>query len=428
MTVRINKQKINLREKLTEFEDKVNFDEVVRGLGEYTGNVGIGTTSPVNELHIATDNNDEYDDASYVSAALQIENTNTTASSPHSLIHFRLDKNGGDGYLGFTTDGSTANTQHFVLGGQGTGECFRIKSNGSVGIGTTNPGSLLEVYSNSGVGNTQIHIHNDSTGNAAVLRLEGGRDATNPNVYQDVGQVLFVNKGNITAGIRSYHQGDGQGSDNDFDDGDLRFLTSDHGSSNVLSTRMVINKSGNVGIGITDPETSRLYVKSTSTNQTCRVYRPLSTGGSRVFDIVSDYTGVVETVQFLVNTDGVTQNTSGTISQISSDERLKENISDATPKLQDLLKLKVKNFNFSDDENRTKYIGFIAQEMEEVFPSLVMTKDTREYDEDGNLLSGLEDSKSTKVSMDFAILTKAIQEQQSIIEDLKSRIETLESK
>ena len=46
MTVRINKQKINLREKLTEFEDKVNFDEVVRGLGEYTGNVGIGTTDP----------------------------------------------------------------------------------------------------------------------------------------------------------------------------------------------------------------------------------------------------------------------------------------------------------------------------------------------------------------------------------------------
>ena len=46
MTVRINKQKINLREKLAGVEDKVNFDEVVRGLGEYDGNVGIGTTNP----------------------------------------------------------------------------------------------------------------------------------------------------------------------------------------------------------------------------------------------------------------------------------------------------------------------------------------------------------------------------------------------
>ena len=61
MTVRINKQKINLREKLTEFEDRVNFDEVVRGLGENTaplilnkdgGNVGIGTAGPQNLLHV----------------------------------------------------------------------------------------------------------------------------------------------------------------------------------------------------------------------------------------------------------------------------------------------------------------------------------------------------------------------------------------
>ena len=52
MTVRVNKQKINLREKLTEFEDKVNFDEVVRGLGEYTGNVGIGTAGPGVKLDV----------------------------------------------------------------------------------------------------------------------------------------------------------------------------------------------------------------------------------------------------------------------------------------------------------------------------------------------------------------------------------------
>ena len=299
MTVRINKQKINLREKLTEFEDKVNFDEVVRGLGEYTGNVGIGTTSPAAKLHIR---NTLLGDTGMV-----IENTNNAQN---------LD---------------------------------------------------IDFYSNVGVTQGRIRYQEGS-----------GSFEINPNVSGD--------------------------------------------------SPFTIAYGGNVGIGTTTPGTYKLNVKSTSTNQTCRVYRPLSTGGSRVFDIVSDYTGVVETVQFLVNTDGVTQNTSGTISQISSDERLKENISDATPKLQDLLKLKVKNFNFSDDENKTKYIGFIAQEMEEVFPSLVMTKDTREYDEDGNLLSGLEDSKSTKVSMDFAILTKAIQEQQSIIEDLKSRIETLESK
>jgi hypothetical protein len=52
MTVRINKQKINLREKLAGVEGKVNFDEVVRGLGEYTGNIGIGTTNPSKTLYV----------------------------------------------------------------------------------------------------------------------------------------------------------------------------------------------------------------------------------------------------------------------------------------------------------------------------------------------------------------------------------------
>ena len=51
----------------------------------------------------------------------------------------------------------------------------------------------------------------------------------------------------------------------------------------------------------------------------------------------------------------------------------------------------------------------------------------REFDRNGNVVSGLEDTKGVKVGMDFAILVKAIQEQQTIIEDLKSRLETLEN-
>ena len=106
-------------------------------------------------------------------------------------------------------------------------------------------------------------------------------------------------------------------------------------------------------------------------------------------------------------------------------ERLKENILDASPKLQDILSLNVKNYNYIGEDS--KQIGFIAQEFEQVFPSLVTERDTRKYDEDGNLISGFEDTKGLKVGMEFAILVKAIQEQQEIINDLKARIETLEN-
>jgi hypothetical protein len=60
-------------------------------------------------------------------------------------------------------------------------------------------------------------------------------------------------------------------------------------------------------------------------------------------------------------------------------------------------------------------IGFIAQEVQEVYPDLVSE------DDDGFLnLAGLDKNASR--------LIKAIQEQQAIINDLKARIEALETK
>ena len=68
-----------------------------------------------------------------------------------------------------------------------------------------------------------------------------------------------------------------------------------------------------------------------------------------------------------------------------------------------------------------KLIGFLAHEFEEVFPSLVHTRDTREYDDDNNVISGYEDTKGLKVGMEFAILVKAMQE-------LSAKVEALEAK
>ena len=76
-----------------------------------------------------------------------------------------------------------------------------------------------------------------------------------------------------------------------------------------------------------------------------------------------------------------------------------------------MLKLKVKNFNFKSDPEKTKYIGFIAQELETVFPNLVE--------------EGVNGIKSVKTSILIPILTKAIQEQQALIESQQSQIDAL---
>jgi hypothetical protein len=138
------------------------------------------------------------------------------------------------------------------------------------------------------------------------------------------------------------------------------------------------------------------------------------------------YNSNAGTLLMELNSSGDTYNLNGTYGTISSDRRLKENIAPATPKLDDIMKLNVVNFNLIGNEN--KHIGFIAQEIQEVFPSFVHQSDTRKYDEDGNVVSGLEDALGVKIGMEFAILVKAIQEQQAQITQQNELITSLQSR
>jgi hypothetical protein len=130
--------------------------------------------------------------------------------------------------------------------------------------------------------------------------------------------------------------------------------------------------------------------------------------------------------RMILSSGGALSTTTGSLGTISSDLRLKKNVTDATSKLDDILSLRVVNFEYKNEDKNGKQLGFIAQEFEEVFPSLVTNADSRKYDTKGNVISGYEDEKGLKVGLDFAVFTKAIQEQQAIIEDLKARIEKLE--
>ena len=111
-------------------------------------------------------------------------------------------------------------------------------------------------------------------------------------------------------------------------------------------------------------------------------------------------------------------------SVLSSDRDMKENIVDATPKLDDLLKLKVRNFNFKSlyKPSDSKKIGFIAQEVEEVFPSLVREHLSPNQEEaDAGIMR-----KEIKQSF-VPILIKAVQELSASNDALKARIEVLEA-
>jgi len=104
-----------------------------------------------------------------------------------------------------------------------------------------------------------------------------------------------------------------------------------------------------------------------------------------------------------------------------SDSRLKENIVDASPKLEDLLKVRIVDYNLKNNSSK-KYIGVLAQELEELFPNLVETESPNAQEIDKGKTTKY---KTVKYSCFNVMLIKALQEQQQIINNLTLRLERL---
>ena len=117
---------------------------------------------------------------------------------------------------------------------------------------------------------------------------------------------------------------------------------------------------------------------------------------------------------------GMTSTSSATGFPTSSDKRLKKNIEDAPSAIDKILTAQVVSHDWIDDDAHVEY-GFVAQDLQNIIPQAVM-EGTDKEDGSINMPWGVDYSKIVP------LLTKAIQEQQTIINDLKARIETLEAK
>jgi hypothetical protein len=250
----------------------------------------------------------------------------------------------------------------------------------------------------------------------AFTVLKNGKTGINmnyPTYYLDVkGRTRFMSDGSYTAG--HWLTNLAGTTDRAFigmaDENNVGFF-----GNGLANFGLIMNvDNGNVGIGTTDPSSPLTVVKPVS-GHLLYLKNSLNSDFGNGIAIFAGQNGAHSGAQ-LITFFSPDQTTLGYVSQNSinsvyysstSDARLKENIDNTLFTINDLMKIKVRDFNFIKDESKTRMTGFVAQELYEVYPDAVSKPlNDKEY-------WGVDYGKVTP------IIVKSIQDQQHMIESLQ---------
>jgi len=279
----------------------------------------------------------------------------------------------------------------------GTNSAFFIKDDGNIGIGTTDPGYKLDI--NGGLRATNYYSADGTIGgtsNVAGMVFKNGLYTSGTIEILPPGtegQMLYNNAGDWTATSGMF-----------WDDTNSRLgigttaptaplsvagttsrISNDSGDLTITPFANLIISQGAVGIGTTNPSEALHVV------------------GSARFTAIGSLSSAYDI--------GVTAD--GTLTTSTSDEALKTNIENMGSTLSKVMELNPISFNWINDPDGDTDVGFIAQEINEIFPEVTFINPT-----DGKM--------GVNYSRIPSILTKAIQEQQIIIQENQVRLEALE--
>ena len=336
------------------------------------------------------------------SSALQFNGTsltvNGTASNQSNFIVtaassdlFRIQPQAsGTGVYLQATD--YAQTVYAKMGFYATSYAFNV---GNVGIGSTSPQSPLDIYKNSSdtTSNTMLQLRNTrGFGNASTIHF------TDTTTYN-------WSMGSASASQFAIWTGQYPGQ------AGTQLVTVDSSGNLLVGKTSSSNTSGTGVIVASDGLINSVNASSTSSFSTYQLY---STGASAF--------------RFYVDAGGTVHATSTSISAIS-DASLKTNVRDLETGLTQVMALKPRRFDWINGD-ATNVAGFIAQEVEEVLPELVVDS-MYSQDEEGNPIY----KKNLKMGDILPTMVKSIQElsalvtaQSATITSLTERITALEGK
>jgi hypothetical protein len=339
-----------------------------------SGNVGIGTNNPLAKLHVTVDGGEvrNQGDGNFYSL-YKTDGTATGFLQGNADNSITLGTYAGD--LSIRSIGAFP-----VIIATNNTERMRIDSSGNVGIGTSSPrgGIKLDVA---------------STGESIIAITDLDQANTYGTIGHNGGLTQFLSRDGSSFGQFIWYGFDGT----------------------LFPERMRITSSGEflVGKALSDVATAGFRVLPSGIT-----YSSITTGSGSTYHM---YNTTTSAFGFYVLANGGVANFSGNDVNLS-DERTKTNIEVAGSYLDKICSIPVKLFNYKDEakgEQRT--LGVIAQDVEAVAPEFVNNDGWQGTEpEDGVPLKTI-----YTTDMMFGMM-KAIQEQQTLIENLTTRLNALE--
>jgi len=220
------------------------------------GNVGIGTSSPENFLHV---------NASTVNTVAQFESTDAGAS-----IAFV------DSASASVTDNTIGVSENKLIFRANGDERMRIDSSGNVGIGVLTPSTKLEINQSADDDGIKLYGYDDVATDYGSIYLDSNGRLNLDSVASGTDVIYLRASGTAVANFNAgysrvaydnlaatFGTTDDYGIGYNSTDDTLQFVD---GSAVGTNVRMVIDNGGYVGIGTTDPK-RRLHLEDSSSNQ-----------------------------------------------------------------------------------------------------------------------------------------------------------------
>ena len=370
------------------------------------GDVGIGTSSPTDKLHVVGDveftlGTDVFDVMTTGSGSkhpIRLLNADASANNEVGIQFGPANNVVGASIQGvaesdFTSTANRDGALSFTTRLNGTlSEAMRINSSGYVGIGTASPHRTLHQHVSSSAANYH-QFTNSTTGSGAGDGALVGIDANENLILWNVENIPIRFGTNNSERMRILNGGN---------------LVINATALPVVGTEKlgVHGGTGSTSVGIaavcTHNEGIPFFASNSSNSFSDRLMRFAAGSGG-------DTRGTI------------TFNGSVMVYGGASDYRLKENITSISNGITKLKDLKPINFNWIKDETNTSIMGFLAHEVQEVMPQVVVgTKD--EVNSEGK-----PEYQEIDLGGISPLIVAALQEAISKIETLETKVAALEA-